>query len=187
MTSAVASRYARAFADVVMAPGSSLLPADAIAQLRAFESVMESSADLRHALASPAVRASQKRAIVSRFSEELGLSRLTRNLLFVLIDHRRITLLSHVREAFESESDQRLGFLRAEIISAEALDPQQTAALEAGLTEMTGKQIRARFQVDPSLIGGVLARMGSTVYDGSIRGQLDKMRRQIAQHTAMGL
>jgi len=187
MISAVASRYARAFADVVMAPGSPLQPADAVAQLRAIESVLELSSDLRHALSSPAVRATQKRAVAGRFAEELGLSRLTRNFLFVLIDHRRIAILSPVREAFETEIDQRLGFVRAEVLSAQPLDRQQTAALETGLAQLTGKQIRARFQVDASLIGGVLARIGSTVYDGSIRGQLDKLRRQIAQHTAAGL
>jgi F-type H+-transporting ATPase subunit delta len=187
MTSAAASRYARAFADVVMAPGSQLQPADAIAQLRAIEDVVEQSGDLRHALSSPAVRAVQKRAVIGRFAEELRLSSVTRNLLFVLIDHHRIAILSHVREAFEAEVDQRLGFVRAEVVSARTLDPAQTAALEAGLTQMTGKQVRARFEVDPSLIGGVLARIGSTVYDGSIRGQLDKLRRQIAQHTAAGL
>jgi F-type H+-transporting ATPase subunit delta len=187
MTSAVASRYARAFADVVMAPGSQLQPADAVAQLRAIESVMELSGDLRHALSSPAVSATQKRAVVGHFAEELGLSNLTRNFLFVLIDHHRIALLSQVREAFETEIDQRLGFVRAEILSAETLDREQTAALEASLAQMTGKQIRAHFQVDSSLIGGALARIGSTVYDGSIRGQLDKMRREIAQHTAAGL
>jgi F-type H+-transporting ATPase subunit delta len=187
MTSAVASRYARAFADVVMAPGSQLQPADAVAQLRAVEGLMELSSDLRHALSSPAVRAAHKRAVISRFAEELGLSRLTRNFLFVLIDHRRIAILSQVREAFETEIDQRTGFARGEVLSAQPLDQQQTAALEAGLAQLTGKQIRARFDVDPSLIGGVLARIGSIVYDGSIRGQLDKLRREIAQHTAAGL
>jgi F-type H+-transporting ATPase subunit delta len=187
MTSAVASRYARAFADVVMASGSQLQPADAAAQLRAIEAVMDESGDLRHALSSPAVRATQKRAIVGRFAQDLRLSPLTRNFLFVLIDHRRIALLSEMREAFEAEIDQRLGFVRAQVLSAQPLDPQQTAALEAGLTQLTGKQVRAHFEVDASLIGGVLARIGSTVYDGSVRGQLEKMRRQIAQHTAAGL
>jgi F-type H+-transporting ATPase subunit delta len=92
-----------------------------------------------------------------------------------------------MREAFEIELDARLGFVRAEVSSAQQLDREQTAALEAGLTQLTGKQVRARFQVDPALIGGVVARIGSTVYDGSIRGQLDNLRRQIAQHTAAGL
>ena len=187
MTSAVASRYARALADVVMAPGSQLQPRDVVTQLRAIEALLEQSSDLRHALGSPAVRVAQKRAVVGRFADEMALSRLVRNFIFVLIDHQRINILSNVREAFEAEIDQRLGFVRAEVVAAQELDREQTAALEAGLTQMTGKQVRARFQVDPSLIGGVVARVGSTVYDGSIRGQLDNLRRQIAQHTAAGL
>lgn len=187
MTSAIASRYARAFADVVMAPESQLKPAEAAAQLRAIEAVMQQSRTLRHALSSPAVRAAQKRAVVGRFADELGFSRLTRNFMFVLIDHHRIGLLSEVREAFEAEIDLRLGFVRAEVRAAQALDAQQTEAIEAGLTKMTGKQVRAQFQVDASLIGGVVARIGSIVYDGSIRGQLDNLRRQIAEHTAAGL
>ena len=187
MTSAVASRYARAFADVIMSPGSQLKPAEAVAQLRAVESTLQESSDLRHALASPAVRAPQKRGVIARFAAELGLSQLTRNFIFVLIDHHRIALLSQIREAFETELDSRLGFVRAEVSSAQELDRDQAAALEAGLTRLTGKQVRARFQVDPALIGGVVARIGSTVYDGSIRGQLDNLRRQIAQHTAAGL
>ena len=186
MTSAVASRYARAFADVVMAHSAELPPANAAAQLRSMEELMEQSDELRHALNSPAVRSSQKRAAIKRFAPQLGIVRLTQNLLFVLIDHRRIALLSQIREAFEAEIDQRLGFARAEVISAQPLDKQQAAALEAGLTALSGMQVRAHYQVDSSLIGGVIARVGSTVYDGSIRGQLQNMRRRIAEHTAAG-
>ena len=187
MTSAVASRYARAFTDVVMAPGSPLETSGAVAQLRSLENLIGQSQDLRHALTSPAVRVSQKRSVIDRFANELGLSRLTRNFIFVLIDHHRIPILSEIREAFETEIDLRLGFVRAEVTSAQELDREQTVALETALTQMTGKQVRARFQVDPSLIGGAVARIGSTVYDGSIRGQLDNLRRHIAQQTAAGL
>ena len=186
MTSAVASRYARAFADVVLAHQAELPPNTAVLQLRSIEELLAESGDLRHALNSPAVRSSQKRALISKFADTLGVARLVRNFLFVLIDHRRIAILSQIREAFEAEIDQRLGFARAEIISAQPLDQPQTALVEAGLTQMTGKQVRAQYRVDPSLIGGVVARVGSTVYDGSIRGQLENMRRQIAQHTPAG-
>jgi F-type H+-transporting ATPase subunit delta len=186
MTSAVASRYARAFADVVLAHIVELPPNAAILQLRSVEDLLAQSGDLRHALNSPAVRSSQKRALLSNFSNTLGVARLVRNFLFVLIDHRRIAILSQIREAFEAEIDQRLGFARAEVISAQPLDQPQTSLVEAGLAKMTGKQVRAQYRVDPSLIGGVVARVGSTVYDGSIRGQLENMRRQIAEHTAAG-
>lgn len=187
MTSAVASRYARAFADAVLAPASRLDPREAASQLRAMEGTMNESADLRHALGSPAVQPAQKRAVIARLAADLGLDRLTRNLLYVLSDHHRLALLSEVREAFEIEIDQRLGFVRAEVSSAQPLDPQQAASIESALAALTAKQVRVRFQVDPELLGGVVARIGSTVYDGSLRGQLEAMRRQIAQRAAAGI
>src|SRR6266567_7082035 len=103
MTSAVASRYARALTDVIMSPGVELSPTAAIAQLRSIEELLAQSGDLRHALRSPAVRGAQKRALMSRFADNLGVSRLVRNFIFVLIDHRRVALFAEVREAFEAE------------------------------------------------------------------------------------
>lgn len=187
MASALASRYARAFADVIMARGADFPPEEAVAQLCAIENVVSESSDLRHALSSPAVRLSQKRTVLKRIAEDLKLKLLTRNFLYVLVDHGRMGVLREIREAFESEIDQRLGFLRADVASAQELDGGQSSAIEASLSSMTGKQVRARFRVDPSLIGGVVARIGSTVYDGSLRGQLETMRREIAEHTAAGL
>lgn len=187
MTSAVSSRYARALADIVLAPGSALDPRHAIDQLKAVESVMQESPELRHALSSPAVRPAQKHSVIDDLAGPLGISRLTRNFLFVLVDHHRMGLLGEIREAFETEIDERLGFVRAEVSSARELNREQTAALEAGLTRVAGKQVRARFHVDPSLIGGVVARIGSTVYDGSIKGQLENLRRHIVQEAAAGI
>ncbi len=187
MISAAAARYARAFADVVLSKADSLRPEDAISQLREIEGVLAQSSDLRHVLNSPAVLGSQKRAVIGKFADELNLGALTRNFLFVLIDHQRIEMLSQIREAIEAEFDHRLGFVRAEISSAMELEGPQAEAIASGLKQITGKQVRARFQVDPSLIGGVVARIGSTVYDGSIRGQLENMRRKIAHDTATGI
>ena len=181
MTSAIASRYARPLADIVMEPGSPIQPPDAIEQLKTIEALVASSSDLRHALSTPAVRPAHKRAVAARLIGDLGISsKIIRNFLFVIIDHRRMALLTEIREAFEAEVDERLGFLRADVASAQPLDDKESAAIENELSRLTGKQIRARFHVDPNLIGGVVARIGSTVYDGSIRGQLDNMRRRLA-------
>jgi F-type H+-transporting ATPase subunit delta len=178
--SAVASRYARALADVVTASASTLRPEAAVSELRAFEAALQSSAELRNALISPAVPASRKRAVVGRIADALKLSRISQNLLFVLIDHRRIALLSAVVHSFELIVDERLGFARAEVASARELTDAQRAALNAELERLTGKRIRMRFAVDESLIGGVVARIGSTVYDGSVRGQLSSMGRRLS-------
>jgi F-type H+-transporting ATPase subunit delta len=177
--SAVAARYANALADVVTAPGSALSPPNALAELRAFESELEGSSELREALATPAVPGSRKKAVVGRIVDRLGISRISRNFLYVLVDHRRIPSLSAIVRQFEEVIDGRLGFARADVVSAAPLAEDQRAALGRQLERLTGKQIRVRFEVDPALIGGAVARIGSTVYDGSVRGQLASLERRL--------
>src|SRR3954469_12783468 len=108
--SAVATRYAKALADVTTANSAALNPADALTQLRAFEAALKSSHELQNALSTPAVPASRKRAVVSRVADALQLSQVARNFLFVLIDHRRIALLPAILSDFELTVDERLGF-----------------------------------------------------------------------------
>ena len=175
--SAVATRYASALADVVTASDSPLRPEAATAELRSFEAALQSSAELHNALLSPAVPNTRKRIVVGRIAEELHISRIARNLLYVLIDHRRIGSLSEVIHSFELIADARLGFAHAEVTSARDLTEAQRAAMSAQLETVTGKRLRMRYSVDPALIGGAIARIGSTVYDGSVRGQLAKMGR----------
>ena len=177
--SAVATRYAKALADVVTAGGSTLRPEDAVTQLRSFEAVFQSSPELQSALATPAVPVGRKRAVVGRLVDLLKLSRIARNFLFVLIDHRRIASLPEIIHSFELIVDERLGFARAEVASARELTEPQRTALNAQLERLTGKRIRMRFTVDDSLIGGVVARIGSTVYDGSLRGQLAALEHRL--------
>jgi F-type H+-transporting ATPase subunit delta len=176
MVSVVAARYAKALADVV---GSADSPA-IIAQLRVVEETIGGSADLRSALASPAVPPSKKRAVIARLIQPLGVSHQVRNFLFVIIDHRRGHELKSIIEAFEALSDERSGFIRADVTSAQELTAPQRTALEQQLSRLSGKQARARFAIDPSLIGGAVARVGSTVYDGSVRGHLDRLRSKLA-------
>ena len=178
--SAVATRYAEALADVATAPTGGVRPDEILAELRGFQSVLRSSAELHNALTSPAVPPGRKRAVVGRIAESMKLSKVARNFLYVLIDHRRIAALDNILDSFELIVDQRLGFARAEVSSARELTEAQRSALNARLERMTGKKVRMRFQVDGSLIGGVVARIGSTVYDGSVRGQLDSLGRRLA-------
>jgi len=177
--SAVATRYANAMADVVTATGSSLRPQDAVSELRSFEAVLR-SAELHNALVTPAIPPGRKRAVVRRLGEILKLSAVTRNFLYVLIDHRRMAEFPDIVEAFELVLDERLGFARAEVIAARDLDQSQRGALNAELEKVSGKRLRMRFEVNPALIGGVVARIGSTVYDGSVRGQLQSLERRLA-------
>jgi len=178
--SAVAARYANALADVVTAGQSTLRPEQAVAELQAFQTALRESAELHNALTTPAVPAGRKKAVVGRIADVLQLSRVTRNFLFVLIDHRRINSLAAIIEIFEEVMDARMGFARAEVTSAGDLNEAQRRALNAQLEKLTGKRIRMRFALDPALIGGAVARIGSTVYDGSVRGQLATLERRLS-------
>jgi len=181
MASAVANRYARALVDVVMAPGSPLKPEDAVAQLRAIDAIIQESAELRNALLTPAIQNSRKRAVLAKLLQSAGGgSPLIRNFTYVLVDHRRIGVIGEIREAFELQLDERLGFARAEVTSAAPLDPRVGSNLESELSRLTGKRMRLRFAVDPALLGGVVARIGSTVYDGSVRGELRQLAKKLA-------
>jgi F-type H+-transporting ATPase subunit delta len=177
--SAVATRYAKALADVTTTAGG-LPPQDALAQLRAFESALDASREMLNALTTPAVPVSRKRAVVGRIATLLNLSPIARNFLFVLIDHRRIALLGAILHSFELLVDERMGFARAEVSSPRELTESQRGAINAQLEKITGKRIRTRFAVDQALIGGVVARIGSTVYDGSVRGQLQTLGRRLS-------
>jgi F-type H+-transporting ATPase subunit delta len=183
MASAVANRYAQALVDVVMAPGSPLKPEDAVAQLRSVDAIFQESLELRNAMLTPAIQNSRKRAVMAQLLERTGGSTLIRNFVYVLIDHRRIAIIGEIREAFELHLDERLGFVRAEITSAAPLEQRVGAGLESELSRLTGKRMRLRFDVDPALLGGVMARIGSTVYDGSVRGELRQLAKKLTGQT----
>jgi F-type H+-transporting ATPase subunit delta len=178
--SAVATRYANALADVVTAPGSSLAPEAALAELRAFESTIRESHELTAALATPAIAGSRKKAVIGRIADILKLSTVTRNFLFVLTDHRRTGSLSEIAHAFQTVLDERTGILPAEIASAGEMNEAERAALAAELEKLTGKRVRMTFAVDRSLIGGVVAKVGSMLYDGSVRGSLESLQRRLS-------
>jgi F-type H+-transporting ATPase subunit delta len=184
MASAVANRYARALVDVVLAAGSPLKPEQAVAQLQAVEQMISGSWELRNALQTPAIQTSKKRAVMGRLMDEIQVSGFVRNFIFVVIDHRRIGIISDMRNAFELLLDERMGFVRAEVASAAALDDKRRANLETELSRLTGKRMRLHFAVDGELLGGVVARIGSTMYDGSVRGQLQQMRKQLTGQMA---
>jgi F-type H+-transporting ATPase subunit delta len=178
--SAVAARYANALADVVTGSASALNPQQAVAELRAFESLLRDSPELLNALVTPAVAGSRKKAVVERLADLLKLSRITRNLLFVLVDRRRIGSLSEIIRTFEEVVDTRLGYAQANVTSASDLNEVERRAVTAQLERLTGKRLRMRFGLDSSLIGGVVARIGSTVYDGSVRGQLAALENRLS-------
>jgi F-type H+-transporting ATPase subunit delta len=174
----VASTYARAFADVVL---SSRLDADgSIAELRTIANLLAESAELRRVWENPAIPADQKRRVLDVIAERDRISTPVRNLVAVLIDHRRIHFLQPIIRQLEKELDARLGFAEAEITSARTLDDPEKREFEVQVGKLTGKKVRARYQQDASLLGGAVVRVGSTIYDGSVKGQLERIREEIS-------
>ena len=170
----VASTYARAFADVVF---SAHLDANrAVAGLREIARLLAESADLRRVWENPAVPADQKRRLLDAIVQREGIDKPVRNLVAVLIDHRRVQFLARIIEQLEKELDARMGFAEAQISSARELSEAEKRALEVEIEKTTGKKVRARYALDPSLLGGAMVRVGSTIYDGSVKGQLEKIR-----------
>ena len=177
-SSALVTRYANALVDVVL--GGAIDPAIAVQHLRLFEAAAKQAPVLKVALASPAISATRKRHVIGRIAAELGLHRIIRNFLLVLSDRRRAGDLTPMIEAFDLALDERLGWTRAEIASAFELTPAQQAAVTAELERAIGGHVRAHFSVNPELIGGAKAKLGSKVYDGSVQGRLEGLRLRLA-------
>lgn len=180
MSLAVATRYARALVEIAVDPKNHIDPAQVVDTLGAFEQAIHTHADLRNVLESPAVPGARKRAVLARLAAPLNLPTLIRNFFYVLIDHRRTALLGDIRRSFETLLDERMGVVRADVTSVQPLDEAQRARLADELTRLTGKQVRCEYSLDPNLVGGVSARIGSTIYDGSVRGRLASLRRTLA-------
>jgi F-type H+-transporting ATPase subunit delta len=170
----VASSYARAFADVVLS--AKLDASRAIAELYTLTGLLANSADLRRVWENPAIPAEQKRGLLDAIVQKDEISRPVRNLVAVLIDHRRVPFLMAITQQVEREINHRLGFAEAQITSARELGDVEKRTLEAQIEKVTGKKVRAQYGQDASLLGGALVRVGSTIYDGSVKGQLEKIR-----------
>jgi F-type H+-transporting ATPase subunit delta len=174
----VPSTYARAFADVVFS--ARLDAARAVGGLRQITALVEQSAELRRVWENPAVPAEQKRKLLDVIAERDGIDRPVRNLIAVLIDHRRLNFLPRIVEQFERELDRRMGLADAQISSARELGDAEKRSLEAEIAKLTGKKVRAQYGLDASLLGGAVVRIGSTIYDGSVKGQLEKIKEAIS-------
>jgi F-type H+-transporting ATPase subunit delta len=176
---AFVSRYARAFLDVVTA---ARLDTNAIdKQLADFEATWDGSPELQTFFENPAVAAPQKVAILDKLNAKLGLQKELRNLLAVLINNDRIKEVHEVAAAYRAELQERLGIRQAEIVTARELGDDERNALIAGVGKMAGARIEASFKLDQSILGGAVVRIGSTVYDGSVRGRLERLREALVE------
>jgi F-type H+-transporting ATPase subunit delta len=174
----VTRTYARAFADVVfdlrLDPGKTLQEAQSVSQL------VSGSRELRDVWEAPSIPAEQKRALLDAIVARAGMSRSVRNFVAVLIDHRRVKFLDPIVKEFEQELNRRMGFVEARITSARELGPPERSTLEAQVARLTGRKVRALYAQDGSILGGAIVKVGSTIYDGSVKGQLERIREAIS-------
>jgi F-type H+-transporting ATPase subunit delta len=170
-------QYANAMADIALAQGAA---EPAAKQLSEFGAAYAQSAELRTFLASPAVSIEDKHAVIEKIVARLGASKIIRNFLFVLADHRRTHLIPEVIAAFHQVIRQRQGVAEAEVSSAVELSAAQKKEMAAMLARLTGKKIETKFALDPALLGGAVVRIGDTIYDGSLRSRLNEMRARLA-------
>jgi|SRR5579871_201547 F-type H+-transporting ATPase subunit delta len=174
----VTSVYARAFADVVL--DRKLDAGKTLEELNALGALLEENHDLRRVWENPAIAAEQKRGVLDAIVKREGLSRPVRNFGAVLIDHRRMHLFDAIVHHLRQELDARMGVAEAQITSFRELSDPEKRTLEAQVQKLTGKKVRAKYARDASLLGGAVVRVGSTIYDGSVLGQLQRIREQIA-------
>jgi F-type H+-transporting ATPase subunit delta len=172
----IANRYSRALADVVFARGE----VNAVkSELEAFSGLLSSHTELRDVFASPAVAQERKQALLGSILDRLAVRTITGNFLKLLLANQRLGLLDSVLAGFSREIDARQGVVSAVVTTARPVTEDQREALTARLRRATGKEVRLQFGVDPKLIGGVVTRIGSLVYDGSVRTQLAQVREQL--------
>ena len=174
MAAAFAARYGRAFADVV---ASGKLDANSLdRQLQDFLATWDGSRELREVFLNPAIPAAQKVAVLDKLNVKMGLQRELRNLIAVMINHDRTGSVHEVANAWRAEMQERLGIRQAEIVTARDLSEGERAELVAGVIKLSGSRIEPTFKQDPGIIGGTVVRIGSTVWDGSVRGRLERLR-----------
>ncbi len=177
---AVSSRYARALADTIA--DAKLDAAKAVEQLGSLVAAFQESRELREVWESPAIPVEQKRNLLDALTVRLGVTdHPIRNFIAVLFDQDRVSLLPEIARQLQIELNSRSGRIDAEIVSARELAPEQRSALLAEISRLTGKDVIPHYATDEKLLGGVTVRVGSTIYDGSVRGQLQRMRRQLSE------
>jgi F-type H+-transporting ATPase subunit delta len=175
--STLADRYAAALADVAVAQKEA---EQVRRELADFIALLHESPQLCVLLGNPAVARAAKHRVLETLVARLGASKTLRNFLFVVLDRKRIELLQEVQQAFDAQLDDRQGITRVNVTSARELNDTEKIELRGALEHISGRRVEAQYQLDPALIAGTVVRVGSTIYDGSVRTQLERLRARLA-------
>jgi F-type H+-transporting ATPase subunit delta len=153
--------------------------AKTVAETQQIANLVKENRILREVWENPSIPAEQKRAVLDGIVRRAGISKPVRNFIAVVMDKGRMKFLPEIVAQFAQDINQRLGFAEAEITTARELGSDERAEVERDLARVTGKKIKARYAQNKDILGGAIARVGSTVYDGSVRGQLERIRQQL--------
>jgi F-type H+-transporting ATPase subunit delta len=174
----IANRYARALADVIIERNETN---EVTKELTDFERMMSEHSQLRDVFASPVIAAERKRAVLDELLTRAGLGQTTANFLRLLLNNSRLHDLGQMMNALSRDLDARMNIVSAEVTTAREIGQQEKAELESQLKAATGKEVRLRFRTDPAIIGGLVTRIGSLIYDGSIKNQLAQMKKKLME------
>ena len=171
-------RYAKAIFDIGTAQGG----IDKIGtDLRNLAKAMKESPELAQTLSSPAIKRSDRRKVVDAIMQRLGVVQTSRNAVYLLLDGERLGSLPAISREIDRMIEEKAGKVSAEVVSAKPLDPSQLSQITAALEKLSGKKVSVSSRQDPDLLGGVVAKVGDTVYDGSLRTQLRNLRDELSK------
>jgi F-type H+-transporting ATPase subunit delta len=173
----VARRYASALADVVLERGEAR---EVQEELLAWEKMFQASPTLPEVFRNPTIALDKKRAVLNKLIERAKPRPTTANFLKVLLQNQRLTELGEINKKFAELLDLRAGMVAATVTTARSVPENAQQELQVKLTSLTGKKVRINFTTDPELIGGLVTRIGSTVYDGSVRNHLQQIKQKMA-------
>ena len=173
----VARRYASALADVVLERGEAR---EVQEELLAWEKIFQASPVLPEVFRNPTIPLDKKRAVLNKLIDRSKPKPTTANFLKVLLQNQRLTDLGEINQKFAEILDLRAGMVAATVTTARTVPENAQQKLHTKLLSVTGKKVRINFMTDPELIGGLVTRIGSTVYDGSVRNHLQQIKAKMA-------
>lgn len=178
VTGSLARRYARAVMDLGQAGGNlDKLAAD----LRSLAKAMKDSEELQTVLTNPAIRRGDRRKVLVGLLQRVGAQPHTQNLVYLLLDSERLSSVPAISREVDAMIQAKSGRVAAEITSATPLDSAQMHQITVALEKLSGKKVDVTKKEDPSLLGGVVAKVGDVVYDGSLRTQLRSIREELTK------
>lgn len=174
-----ANRYAKALFDVAITENAELGRIEK--DLSEITELLQENTELMRAVDAANVPDAARKAVMERVLDTIGVTAPVKKLLVLLTEQRKLAYLKDLAEAYRERLLQHQNIIRADVTSAAPLSPEKTTALAESLSKATGKKVELSISVDPELLGGVVARIGSTVYDGSVKTQLQQLRRELVK------